>query len=104
MDPLSGEAHLVLGIAHHFSEDPLAAADSLRSALVLDPGEWLASFYLALTFARLGRERDAEREYRTVNATLTGPHTYSSRLSALNAYRSEISLLARARASRRSGP
>jgi chemotaxis protein methyltransferase CheR len=100
LDPLSGEAHLVSGIAYHVAEDPHAAARSLRSALVLTPNEWLASFYLALTLDRLGREREAEREYQRVETALVATHGYRSRLPTLDAYRGEIAVLARSRAAR----
>jgi chemotaxis protein methyltransferase CheR len=99
MEPLSPEAHLVSGIAFHMNDDPRAAAHTLRSALLLDPDEWLASFYLALTYDRLGREEDAQREYRHVEAASRQPRQ-RSRLRVLEAYRDEIVSLARARGRR----
>jgi chemotaxis protein methyltransferase CheR len=99
LEPLSPQAHLVSGIAFHMNDDPGAAARALRSALLLEPDEWLASFYLALTYDRLGREDDAQREYRHVEAASQQPRP-RSRLRVLEAYRDEIVMLARARGRR----
>lgn len=99
MDPLSPEAHLVSGIAFHMNDDPRAAAQTLRSALLLDPDEWLASFYLALTYGRLGRESEAQREYQHVEIASRQPRG-RSRLRVLEAYRDEIVMLAKARGRR----
>jgi chemotaxis protein methyltransferase CheR len=99
LEPLSPEAHLVSGIAFHMNDDPRAAAQTLRSALLLDPDEWLASFYLALTFDRLGRESEAQREYRHVEVASRQPRKRSP-LRVLEAYRDEIVHLAKARGRR----
>jgi chemotaxis protein methyltransferase CheR len=98
-EPLSPQAHLVSGIAFHMSDDPRAAAHTLRSALLLDPDEWLASFYLALTYDRLGREDDAQREYRHVEVASHQPRRRSG-LRVLEAYRDEIVSLSKARSRR----
>lgn len=99
-DSLSAYAHLVSGMALHLTGDWLAAARSLRSALLLEPDEWLASFYLALAYDRIGREADAEREYESVHASLAAGKMGRSSLPSLEAYRGEIALLAKSRASR----
>ena len=99
LDPLAPHAHLVSGIAFHMNDDPTAATHALRSALLLDPDEWLASFYLALSYDRLGREEDAQREYRHVEAASRRPRR-PVRLRILEAYCDEIVLLARARGGR----
>ena len=65
-DPLSAEARLLIGIAHHASGDARAAYGSLRAALFLRPDLWLASFYLARVLEQLGRPDEARREYRRV--------------------------------------
>jgi Tfp pilus assembly protein PilF len=96
-DTLSPQAHLVSGIAFHMSEDPRSAAHALRSALLLDPDEWVASFYLALSYEKLGREEDARRAYAQVERASQNKETRRSRLPILEAYRDEISLLSRAR-------
>ena len=96
-DPLSPQAHLVSGIAFHMSEDPRSAAHVLRSALLLDPDEWVASFYLALSYEKLGREEDARRAYAQVQRASHKKEPRRSRLPMLEAYRDEISLLSHAR-------
>jgi chemotaxis protein methyltransferase CheR len=99
VEPLSPEAHLVSGIAFHMNDDPRAAAQTLRGALLLDPDEWLASFYLALTYDRLGREKEAQREYRHVEIASRQPRRRTP-LRVLEAYRDEIVMLAKARGRR----
>ena len=63
-NPLSTEARLGSGIAHHLAGDPATAVQLLRSALCLDPLLGLAVFYLAMSYEKLGRTNDARREYR----------------------------------------
>jgi Flp pilus assembly protein TadD len=96
-DPLSPQAHLVSGIAYHMSDDPRSAAHVLRSALLLDPEEWVASFYLGLSYEKLGREDDARRAYAQVHRASQGKERRHSRLRLIEAYRDEISSLSRAR-------
>lgn len=96
-DPLSPLAHLVSGIAFHICDDPRSAAHALRSALLLDPGEWIASFYLALSCEKLGREDEARRAYAAVQQAARNAEPRRSRLATLEAYRDEISLLSHAR-------
>jgi chemotaxis methyl-accepting protein methylase len=99
-DVLLAEAHLIGGIAFYMSDDPASAARALRSALLLDPDEWVASFYLALSYDQLGRKDEALRAYRNTDAASRTRRT-PSRLLALDAWKDEIALLARARAARR---
>ena len=95
-DPLSAQAYLVSGIAFYMNDDPRSAAHALRSALLLDPDEWIASFYLALAYEKLGRDADAYREYAHVEqASLR--RTAHSRLGVLEAFRDEILTLSRGR-------
>jgi chemotaxis methyl-accepting protein methylase len=96
-DPLSPQAHLVSGIAFYIGEDPRSAAHVLRGALLLDPDEWIASFYLALSYEKLGREDEARRAYAQVPRASEEREPRRSRLPLLEAYRDEISLLAHAR-------
>jgi chemotaxis protein methyltransferase CheR len=96
---LLAEAHLIGGIALYMSDDPASAARALRSALLLDADEWVASFYLALAYEQLGRKEDALREYRNTD-TASRARRAPSRLPALEAWKDEIALLARARSAR----
>ena len=96
-DPLSPEAHLVSGIAFHLSDDPRSAVHALRSSLLLDPDEWIASFYLALSYEKLGRDEQARRAYLRVQRASQHAGQRRSRLPTLEAYRDEISILSRAR-------
>jgi chemotaxis protein methyltransferase CheR len=96
-DPLSPKAHLVSGIAFHLSDDPRSAVHSLRSAVLLDPDEWVASFYLALSYEKLGQEEHARRAYTHVQRAAHSPDQRRSRLPILEAYRDQISRLSQAR-------
>jgi chemotaxis protein methyltransferase CheR len=96
-DPLSPLAHLVSGIAFHLSDDPRSAVHALRSALLLDPDEWIASFYLAVSYDKLGQEDRARRAYAQVQRASQLPDRRRSRLPILEAYRDEISQLSHAR-------
>jgi chemotaxis protein methyltransferase CheR len=95
-DPLSHDAHLVSGIAFHMSGDPLAALHALRAALLLEPDLWVASFYLALTYERLGRVEEARREYRHVALASVSPNPRAS-IAKIDAYRDEIAAMARSK-------
>jgi hypothetical protein len=57
----------------------------------------VASFYLALSYEKLGREEDARRAYAQVQRGSQKKAPRRSRLPALEAYRDEISLLSQAR-------
>lgn len=62
LDPLSAEAHMLLGYAYRVSGDYNMAAEAkaeLRQALVLDPTLPWARFYLAKMYIDLGRLSDA---------------------------------------------
>jgi chemotaxis protein methyltransferase CheR len=98
-DILLPEAHLISGIALYMSDDPVSAARALRSTLLLDADEWVASFYLALAYEQVGREDDALREYRNTDAASRARRA-PSRLPALEAWKDEIATLARARSTR----
>jgi chemotaxis protein methyltransferase CheR len=99
-DPLFGEAHFFSGVALHLLDDPQRAADALRGALLLCPGLWPASFYLALCYQSLGLERDAGLEYERLLATVEQPvqlHSRGRLVSELHAWKQEVRLLARKR-------
>jgi chemotaxis protein methyltransferase CheR len=101
LDPLSTEARLYTGIAYHMEDDFAAAAQALRAALFLDPELWPASFYLALSYEKLGREGDARREYQRVVETSAGTPSIKSRggiLRNLEAWRRDVMMLAKKRA------
>lgn len=95
-DPLSAQAYLVSGIAFYMNDDPRSAAHALRSALLLDPDEWIASFYLALAYEKVGRDVDARREYAHV-AQASRRRSTRSGLAVLEAFRDEILAVARGR-------
>jgi hypothetical protein len=78
------------------NDDPRSAAHALRSALLLDPDEWIASFYLALAYEKLGRDVDARREYAHV-AQASRRRSTRSGLPVLEAFRDEILAVARGR-------
>jgi chemotaxis protein methyltransferase CheR len=98
-DPLSVEAHLHLGIAFHLSGDAVSAAPALRSALLLDPTLWPASFYLALTYENLGQPAEARREYQRVVDQSQSPLVLEARgvLGDLEAWKADVLALARRR-------
>jgi Tfp pilus assembly protein PilF len=73
LDPLRGEAHLFAGIAYHLAGDSASAVQALRAAILLEPELWLASFYLALNFEKLGLTAEAQREFRHVAQALSHP-------------------------------
>jgi chemotaxis protein methyltransferase CheR len=101
MDPLNAEARFFTGVAYHISQDPSSAAQSLRGALVLDPELWPASFYLALSYDKLGRTADAKREYRRVfeaEGRALALQSRSALLADLTAFRKDVVRIARARA------
>jgi chemotaxis protein methyltransferase CheR len=98
-DPLSAEAHLVSGIAYHLGHDPEAALRELRSALLLAPELWPALFYLGQALEKLGRHDEAKEAYG--QADLRARAAPSGRLGVLEAYKTEMATLARARARRK---
>ncbi len=101
MDPLSAEARFYTGVAHHVSGDPSSAAQALRGALLLDPDLWPASFYLALSYDKLGRTADAQREYRRVvesDGSSPALRSRSALLGDLTAFRRDVERIARSRA------
>ena len=97
-DPFRAEAHLVSGIAYHLGNDPQPAVRELRSALLLAPELWPALFYLAQALEKLGRDEEAKEAY--VEADLRSRAAPSGRLGVLEAYKTEMTALARARARR----
>lgn len=107
LDPLSAEARLFTGIAHHMAGDPAAAALALKGALLLDPDLWPAAFYLALSYDKLGLAGEAQREYRRVVEAEGGSLRLQSRsvlLGDLAAFRRDVAAVARTRAERTGGP
>jgi chemotaxis protein methyltransferase CheR len=98
-DPLSAEAHLVSGIAYHLGNDPEAALRELRSSLLLAPELWPALFYLGQALEKLGRHDEAKEAYG--QADLRARAAPSGRLGVLEAYKTEMATLARARARRK---
>src|SRR6185436_15634651 len=90
IDPLAADAHLVLGIALYTSGEPARALEQLRAALFLEPGAWVASFYLARAYEKLGRFAEARTQFEdAVRGGATSP-----RLRTLRAWQSEMLTLA----------
>jgi chemotaxis protein methyltransferase CheR len=103
LDPLSTEARLYMGIAHHTAGDPTSAVDSLRAALFLDADLWPASFYLALSYEKLGLVEEARREYRRVVERSARTPPLAARgafLGDLDSWRRDVIATARERAGR----
>jgi chemotaxis protein methyltransferase CheR len=101
LDPLCAEGHLCTGIAYHLAGDPVSALQALRAAVLLEPELWLASFYLALSYEKLGRAREAKREFGIVAHALSHParvtrHTLLS--DKLSIWEKDIAGFARTRA------
>ncbi|HWG09487.1 MAG TPA: hypothetical protein VN672_10835 [Solirubrobacteraceae bacterium] len=63
-DPLNAEAYFVRGMAELAAHDPIAAAESLRRALYIEPTFALAAFQLGRAHDRRGDARAAVRAYR----------------------------------------
>jgi chemotaxis protein methyltransferase CheR len=97
-DPLQAEAHLVSGIAYHLGGDPEAASRELRGALLLAPELWPALFYLGQALEKLGRHEEAKDAYREADERSRAAP--SGTLGVLEAYKTEMAALARARARR----
>jgi chemotaxis protein methyltransferase CheR len=100
LDPLCGEAHLFTGIAYHLGGDPPSAIQALRAASLLEPDLWLASFYLALNYEKLGQAAAASREFRHVGIALGQPEAARRRTllsDKLAMWEDEIATLARSR-------
>jgi chemotaxis protein methyltransferase CheR len=62
-DPLDADAHYVRGLSELAIEDPVAAVESLRRALYIDPSFALAAFQLGRAHDRRGDARAARRAY-----------------------------------------
>jgi chemotaxis protein methyltransferase CheR len=73
IDALCGEAHLFAGLAYHLAGDVPSAIQALRAAILLEPDLWLASFYLALNYEKMGQANEASREFRNVGRALARP-------------------------------
>jgi chemotaxis protein methyltransferase CheR len=106
LDPLSTEARLYTGIAYHMEDDHAAAVHELRAALFLDPDLWPASYYLALSYEKLGRKGEAQREYRRVlerSNLAPALKTRGGLLRNLEAWRHDVMMMARKRTETDSG-
>ena len=90
IDPLAADAHLVLGIALYTSGEPARALEQLRAALFLEPDAWVASFYLARAYEKLGRFAEARALFEDVTRLGATP----PRLRTLRAWQSEMLTLA----------
>jgi len=64
LNPLSTDAHLLLGLIYSRQRQWQAAIDQLERARYLDASSPLASFYLAEAYRQRGRAAAAAREYR----------------------------------------
>jgi chemotaxis protein methyltransferase CheR len=95
-DPLRSEAHLCLGIAHHLAGNSEQALPALRAALLLDPGLWPASYYLALCFENLGHWREAQRAFERV-LQAEGKGAGAAGMPELDHWRGDLVTLARRR-------
>jgi Tfp pilus assembly protein PilF len=101
VDTLCGEAHLFAGIAYHLSGDAPSAVQALRAAILLEPELWLASFYLALNYEKMGQASEAGREFRNVARALAQPTTRRRETlisDKLAVWEQDIAALARSRA------
>lgn len=98
--PLHAEARLWLGVAHHLEGDARGAVRWLRGALVLEPDLWVASYYLAVNYERLGRPQEAQLEYGRViegeREVGAGPEMEAP-LQDMNLWREEILQVCRMR-------
>ena len=98
-DPLDVEARFAIGIAHHLRDEPLEAVLALRGALVLEPELWPAELYLGLNLRRLGEEGADAALARAARGAARAPGLpLSDHLSSrLEAWRSDVAILARSR-------
>jgi chemotaxis methyl-accepting protein methylase len=84
-DPLDAEAYFVRGLAELATRDPIAACESLRRALYIDPSFALAAFQLGRAQDLRGDARAALRAYRRALRTLDPEDTrYAHLLERVN--------------------
>ncbi|NTV64125.1 MAG: tetratricopeptide repeat protein, partial [Oscillochloris sp.] len=72
LDPLTTEAHLLIGMIYARQGQPAEAITQLERARYLDTTAPLISFHLAECYRQLGRNEAARREYRNTLQKLTG--------------------------------
>jgi chemotaxis protein methyltransferase CheR len=72
LDPLTTEAHLLIGLIYARQGQPAEAIRQLERARYLDTAAPLISFHLAECYRQVGRPEAALREYRNTIQKLTG--------------------------------
>lgn len=72
LDPLTTEAHLLIGIIYARQGQPAEASRQLERARYLDPTAPLISFHLAECYRQMDRPEAARREYRNTIQKLAG--------------------------------
>lgn len=80
-DPLNADAHFIRGIVQLRLGDAVAATESLRSALYVEPGFALAAFKLGTAFDAVGDEPAARRAYTQTLRTLGADDERHARLA-----------------------
>jgi chemotaxis protein methyltransferase CheR len=104
LDPVAALPRFFSGLVHHFREDPGNAVNPLRASLFLDPAFWPASFYLALSYDRLGRSDDAIRQFESLLRAPPDPAVSlcdgNKLLGDIHEWRREVMRIARERTER----
>jgi chemotaxis protein methyltransferase CheR len=72
LDPLTTEAHMLIGLIYARQGQPAEAIRQLERARYLDTAAPLISFHLAECYRQIGRPEAALREYRNTIQKLTG--------------------------------
>ncbi len=70
LTPEVGALHEILAVCLHHLDEPTRAIASLRQALLLDPQQWSAHYWLGQWLGQSGRSRSATRHLRSALALL----------------------------------
>ncbi len=100
IDPLSAEAHFLLGMAYRKANNLEPAIREMKNTLFLDKGLWLASYYLADVLIKAGKKNQAKNAYENtvsnINKKSMKDYQFLSYLHGMNDainYKSDIKLL-----------